>query len=61
MHQSPLSLLFLRKLLKSRNPVRASIALEVEEKLILITRVRTQLVNMKSHLLRGHNEFEDPI
>jgi hypothetical protein len=55
-------LIFLKsKFFQFRNPVSPTIALEIEEDFVLLTTERTQIVDVKTHILRGNHELEHSV
>jgi hypothetical protein len=60
MNQSPLLIFFSHKISILILLIWATTTLEIKEDLILLTRKRFQIVNMKTNNSEGHHEFENP-
>jgi hypothetical protein len=60
MNHCPLLIFFSQEISILMLPIWTTRTLEIKEDLILITRERFQLVNMKTNIPGGHQEFENP-
>jgi hypothetical protein len=61
MSKSPLMFFFSKIFTEFLNPVGASITLEMEENMILFTHKRSEVTDMKSHILGGHHKMKNTI